>query len=540
MRFSPDGRTLWMGTTMGMLCAMDMASGQYRSVLDATPGRRMKDMHVSPDGRTLWTCSEDGTFLRINTDTMKPEPLALPCPLRGPFWVSGGGSRMLAMDPDFRLRLWDPETGELLRTLRGEPYTVYSLDAREDLSLIVSGHDEKALQLWDANAERHDAPWELCRMKAWGERIHEQRDTDRLQAEIEELISKGKTAAAVRLLADGENRYDPLLFLPQRRKLAGTCRPGALTDIVSLAEFTPEEVGYGLEHLAADPRGGAFAMAYNGESPVVCLYSETGRLLSRITLPKKHDGTGCLRYSPDGRLLAAGCTHAVVLIDPDSGKIVRTLGDPEKSPFMEYASPVFSPDGRFLAAAGDGKENDLWGLWDVETGQLLRTLEEPPVQMNDSVFCFLDSGRLLSSTGFMCKSLVIHDVGTGRVAGQIPVAAKRGSIEAFTPDAKKVILKIDNKYDLEVWDTERWEKAGVLPSPTGKHICHLCVSPDGGLLAGASGESVYIWSLPGLKLLREMSYGSMSDIAFSGDGCLLGIRTGDTVRVFDLLRELQP
>ena len=80
----------------------------------------------------------------------------------------------------------------------------------------------------------------------------------------------------------------------------------------------------------------------------------------------------------------------------------------------------------------------------------------------------------------------------------------------------------------------------MLPSPTGKHICHLCVSPDGGLLAGASGESVYIWSLPGLKLLREMSYGSMPDIAFSGDGCLLGIRTGDTVRVFDLLRELQP
>jgi len=78
-----------------------------------------------------------------------------------------------------------------------------------------------------------------------------------------------------------------------------------------------------------------------------------------------------LRFSPDGSILAAGGYKQVRMIDRVSGKATRTLEG-----HADYVrSIVFSPDGKFLFAAGGPPQQ--WGeikVWDVATGALIRTM----------------------------------------------------------------------------------------------------------------------------------------------------------------------
>jgi WD40 repeat protein len=72
-------------------------------------------------------------------------------------------------------------------------------------------------------------------------------------------------------------------------------------------------------------------------------------------------GATAVRFSPDGRLVAAGTTRgAIVLFDADAR---RQLGDPLQGHAGQVFSVAFQRDGHHLVSAGnDGRVL----LWDVE------------------------------------------------------------------------------------------------------------------------------------------------------------------------------
>jgi WD40 repeat protein len=71
-------------------------------------------------------------------------------------------------------------------------------------------------------------------------------------------------------------------------------------------------------------------------------------------------GTGCynVAFSPDGSLVAtAGCGRTVKLWDVATGQLLRSLPHAD-----EVMTVAFSPDGTLLASGGYDYEVHLWGL----------------------------------------------------------------------------------------------------------------------------------------------------------------------------------
>jgi WD40 repeat protein len=105
---------------------------------------------------------------------------------------------------------------------------------------------------------------------------------------------------------------------------------------------------------------------------------------------------------------------------------------------------ALSPDGRLLAAAGDGEAR----LWEAETGKELLTL---PVQgWSRSLSFSPDGGRLAVADGTGVK---IWELETGQLALTLKGVPGEGGLEvAFSPDGRRLASADGQTGRVTVWD----------------------------------------------------------------------------------------
>ena len=142
--------------------------------------------------------------------------------------------------------------------------------------------------------------------------------------------------------------------------------------------------GTGSWQVAFSPDGRLLAVATG-----IGLYLYDIPALSEVRFIAADAALVSVAFSPDGRQLASGSWDTTVrLWDVETGQPVRTLAGHT----WWMWSVAFAPDGRLLASgAGDG----TICLWDVETGQPVRTLAGHTFLV--SGVAFAPNGRLLAS-----------------------------------------------------------------------------------------------------------------------------------------------
>jgi WD40 repeat protein len=230
--------------------------------------------------------------------------------------------------------------------------------------------------------------------------------------------------------------------------------------------------------------------------------------------------------SPDATLLASGTYHTEAVIRvwrTTTGE--RILEQPAPKSFNVMAM-AFAPDGKTLALAGQGINNDFarLHLWEVASGKELRSF---PLPVNRQPFgwlaAFSPDGKLLAVG---CDKIHVIDAATGATRHTLTTGKNHATALAFTPDGK-LLVTADEDGSLCLWDLHSGKRLHVI---TTDLVYTLSIRSDGKLLAGAGpGRPVRLWSIAGAPggarfVLHGPPQGhehGAAVVAFSTDGKLL-------------------
>ena len=320
------------------------------------------------------------------------------------------GRLLASVDDGGRVRLWDPATGQKLRTLGSRTKPLRSVAFSPDGRLLAGVDDGGRVRLWDP---------------ATGQKLR---------------TPDGHTGAV-----------NVVAFSPDGRLLAGVDDDGT----VWLWDPATREHRRTLDDHTESVYGGAFSpdgrlLAGVDDDDTVWLWDPaTGEKLRYLDGHINPFSFGVL-FSPDGRLLAGVDDDGRVrLWDPATGQKLRTLGSRTKP----LRSVAFSPDGQLLASVGDGTHH-LTGyrtvrLWDPATGEKLRYLDGHTAFVREVVFS--PDGRLLAGGGDGDGTVWLWDPATGEKLRTLDGHTGAVNVVAFSPDGRLLASGGSDK-TVRLWD----------------------------------------------------------------------------------------
>lgn len=223
---------------------------------------------------------------------------------------------------------------------------------------------------------------------------------------------------------------------------------------------------------------------------------QTGQLIQ--TMRSRRTVTS-VDFSPDGKVVASGTSAAlgsrgeVILWHTQTGRSIRTLRHHEGIDMV-----TFTPDGKTIASASEYYDGETCSgdlrLWDTRTGRLVRILKKGDYPV--SSLAIAPDGRTLA--GCDASGVCLWSMRTGKLLRRIV----RGMVDSvtFSPDGHIVAYAInwESAAAAMLWDTRTEElkrdSTFTVPLPHA-HLGQIAFSPDGKMLAGASGKEVIIWHL---------------------------------------------
>jgi WD40 repeat protein len=306
--------------------------------------------------------------------------------------------------------------------------------------------------------------------------------------------------------------------------------------------------GKELRRLAGGLYGGSLAFSADGRA--LALVGPDGSLQVREMATWKElrkpfsppNGVGLVAFSPDGKAVAVlGGDGVLRLGELTAGNQFRALTSPPRpqggpGPVRGFSPSLitFSPDGKFLAAAGSNGQNAALRLWDIVTGKELWDPADLPGRATCLVFS--PDARTLVLGSDNQKPLRILDVTSGKEIRQVAKLAASGSSVAFAPDGRT--LSVGNGEHVDLVEVATGRILRQFPAPAQGWHYSVAFAPDGRTLAmGGSDNLVRFWDVATGKELRPTDghHGPIAAVRLSPDGKILATSSDDrTIRLWEV------
>jgi WD40 repeat protein len=472
--------------------------------------------------------------------------------------LSPNGTHVLTSSFDTTLKLWEVETGALLRTFHdGDP--VYSVAFSPDGNHAVSGNGKGVLRLWDLatgqslhtfgrHGEEHAAS--AVAFSSDGHRILS-------VSEFDPTITlwDADTGREVRSI-QATKRIDFIAFSPDGARALTRARSYGAPDAEpeSLLRLWDLESGTSIPAFAPMTRtinavdyslDGKTIIAATHDSEIAIWDATNGKKKQTLApwrgaieghpLDYKTD-VSTVALSPDGnRALVAvrlddldarpgvGPTQ-IYLYDVESGALLRTF----RGNTTWGASVAFTPNGRFGICGSE--------IWDLTTFALVRSFPELHPDRIQSLTFSNDGRWLLSASRADRKipnALRVWDLKTGALAhsfGSTGVATA-----AFVGDSQVLAAE---EGTMKLWDIATGRVVHEFEAQTD-WFSSVIVTADGKRAVTADNAgSVLVWDLPQRRIVLRVALkvGAIDALAVSADGtrALTGAWSRPVIHVIDL------
>jgi WD40 repeat protein len=283
----------------------------------------------------------------------------------------------------------------------------------------------------------------------------------------------------------------------------------------------------------------SIAFTPDGETLVV---SDRDWIVKRLHIPSRtvcgefHGHTGAVlsvAISADGRLLASsGEDPAIKVWNLETGQCLKTLEGPHQEWLVTLDFDPSQISGEHYRLASGGGDRAI-RLWDVETGQILHCLEGHTQSVLAAAFS--PDGRILASSG-IDRTIRLWNTHIGE---QISVWQGHDApiwTLAFSPDGQTLATGSADQ-TIKQWDVKTQHCYRTLREHTAI-VQSVAYSPDGlTLLSAALNQSMRLWdAATGHCLMTWQGYSKIVfDIAFHPDGRVLASCHGDKgLRLWDV------
>ncbi len=277
----------------------------------------------------------------------------------------------------------------------------------------------------------------------------------------------------------------------------------------------------------------------SGEDIFTFIYDiNTGSLLNQVNKNAEKD----LIVSPNQEYFVVVNSKVATLVDFKTGVSIREFEMDNLDTNKNYlATAEFSPDNSKLAVASS--QGDI-GVWDVETGLEIISLEKARYMTNDvtndydkfvlSSLSFSPDGEKLLFGG-QDGATRIWDISTDTEVLSILDHISYMESMSYSPKGNFLATGFHDGF-VRIWDLHEERVKNILFSEFREKIDSVAFSPDDKIIASGSIGHVDLWdTLSGKLINKSVSVRQAIDLEFSPDGKILAVNDSwNSIKLFDI------
>jgi WD40 repeat protein len=490
-------------------------------------GHPVTSAAFSPDGARVVTTSSDKTARVWDAQTgvmlkeLKGHDGAVASAAFSP-----DGARVVTASEDKTARIWDAQTGVMLKELKGHDGAVTSAAFSPDGARVVTASEDKCVRLWNAQTGlilselRGHARAVASATFSW--------DGARIVTASEDNSARLWDAQTGAMLKELNGHVAPVFsaaFSPDGERVVTASFDNAVRVWDTRTSTVLKELrGHdGPVQTAAFSPDGARIVTASWDKTARVWDARTGLVLMELA---GHDGTlNSATFSQDGtRIVTASWDKTARIWDANTGAIKELLGHGDV-----VTSVAFSPVGARLVTASSDKTARVW---DMQTGTVLKELKGHAGVITSAAFS-PDGARVVTAS--RDKTARVWDAQTGVMLKELKGHDGVVNSAAFSPDGARVVTASEDKTG-RIWDAQTGVMLKELKGHEGALVA-AAFSPDGGRVVTASfDKTASIWDSQMAAVLKKLK-GHVAPVfsaAFSSDGAHIVTASSDkTARVWD-------